>query len=90
MPDGDGNRPLHTDALYGSIPVEVVVELARIRMTAGDIASLSIHDVIPLAQVGGQPLALVVRGREIAEGELMMEGDSLAVRLVSDLRCGEE
>ena len=90
MPDGHENRPLRADALYGSIPVEVVVELARIRMTAGDVATLSIHDVIPLAQVGDQTLALVVKGREIGQGELMLEGDSLAVRLVSDLHYGEE
>jgi flagellar motor switch/type III secretory pathway protein FliN len=68
---------------FGRLPVEVSVELVRVRMTAGDIASLDIHDVIPLGDLTDQPVALSVRGRIFAVGDLMVADKSLMVKLTS-------
>lgn len=93
----NGLSPSMSVQRFGRLPVEVVVELARIRMTAGDIANLDVHDVIPLAQVMDQPVVLSVHGRAFAAGDLELVENSLSVRVTSladagadSLRNGEE
>ena len=81
MAGGNGHLPLRGDPLFGRLTVDVVVELARVRMTAGDIASLTIHDIIPLAHAADYPVTLSVRGQPLASGDLMMNDEALAVRL---------
>lgn len=81
MSDTAARPPLHEDSRFGELDLDVVIELCRIRMTAGDVASLSIKDVVPLFGAMDGPVALVVRNREIARGELALENGSLALRI---------
>lgn len=74
--------PISSDRRFSRLPVEVSVELTRVRMSAGDIASLRVHDIIPLAHAAEQPVTLSVRGRSFARGELQMAQDALVVRIV--------
>ena len=75
---------------FGRLPVEVAVELVRVRMTAGDIASLDLHDVIPLGDFNEQSVALSVRGRIFAVGDLMVADKALVVKLTSMVGGREE
>lgn len=72
---------LTNEALLGEIPVEVVVELGRLRMVLRDLAALSENDVLELDQPVDCPLELRVSDRKLAQGELMMVGDRVALRL---------
>ena len=69
-------------ALLGDIPVEVVVELGRRRMLLRDLAALDLDDVIELDQPMERPLDLVVGGKVLARGELVMVGERIALRVV--------
>ena len=64
------------------IPVEVVVELGRARMTIRELASLERDDVVELAKGSEEPVELVVGGRVLARGEIVMGKDGLALRIV--------
>ena len=74
-------RDQSNDAILGEIPVEVVVELGRLRMVLRDLAALSENDVLELDQEVDKPLELVVSGRRLARGELRMVGDRVALRI---------
>ncbi len=64
------------------IPVEVVVELGRARMTIRELASLERDDVVELAKGSDEPVELVVGGRVLERGEIVMGKDGLALRIV--------
>ena len=78
-----GRPPISTDRRFNRLPVEIAVELTRVRMSAGDISSLRVHDIIPIAHAAEQPVTLSVRGRTFASGELQMAQDHVAVRVIA-------
>ena len=63
------------------LPVEVIVELGRTRMTIGQLAALDRDDVIDLDRSNDEPLDIVVGGKVLARGEVVMQGDRLALRI---------
>jgi flagellar motor switch protein FliN/FliY len=64
------------------IPVEVVVELGRARMTIRQLASLESDDIVELGRGSKEAIDLVVGGRVLARGEIVMAKDGLALRIV--------
>ena len=64
------------------IPVEVVVELGRTRMTVRELAELQSQDIIPLDRLSGQPLDILAGGRRIGRGEVVFEGERMNMRIV--------
>ncbi len=72
---------LSDTAFLGEIPVEVVVELGRLKLVLRDLAALNEDDVIELDQPIDRPLELVVGGRKLARGELVMVGERVALRI---------
>lgn len=65
----------------GDIPVDVVIELGRRRMVLKDLAALDQDDVVELDQPMDRALDLVVGGKVLARGELVMVGDRVALRV---------
>ena len=68
-------------SFLGDIPVEVVVELGRTRMVLRDLAKLDTDDVVELNQPMDKPLDVVVGGKLIARGELVMVAERMALRI---------
>lgn len=66
-------------------PLEISVELGRIRLRGRDLASLSRGSVLPLGMPLGSSVNLVCDNRVLARGELVAAGGELAVRLLSDV-----
>lgn len=74
----------------GDIPVDVVIELGRRRMVLKEIASLDVDDIVELDQPMDRPLDLVVGGRVLARGELVMVGERVALRVTELVGRGQE
>jgi flagellar motor switch protein FliN/FliY len=74
-------KPGPQDAFLNQIPVDVVVELGRVRMTLRDLAALGPDDIVELDQPAYRPLALVVGDQVIARGELVMHNDTLSIQI---------
>jgi flagellar motor switch protein FliN/FliY len=70
------------------IPIELVVELGRTRLTVRELAALGRDDVIELDRSASQPLDILVGGKVFARGELVVVDDRVALR-VSEL-CGRD
>ena len=63
-------------------PVEVVVVLGRARMTIRELASLDHDDVVELDRGIGDLVELVVGGRVLARGEMVVVKDRVALKIV--------
>jgi flagellar motor switch protein FliN/FliY len=63
------------------IPIELVVELGRTKLTVRDLAALGRDDVIELDRSASQPLDILVGGRVFARGELVVVDDRVALRI---------
>lgn len=59
------------DALM-KIPVKVQVVLGTVKMPVAKVMELGRGAILPLGQKLGEPVSLVVNGREIARGEVVI------------------
>lgn len=87
-----GNRMLPTRdlSLLADIPVEVAVEIGRLRMPLRDLLSLEPGAVLELDRAADAPVDVLVNGRLVARGEVVVIDGEFGVR-VTDLveRSGE-
>lgn len=68
-------------AFLQEIPIELVVELGRTRLTVRELASLGRDDVVELDRSATQPLDVIVGGRVFARGELVVVDDRVGLRI---------
>ncbi len=65
-----------------ALPVDVEVELTRIRLTLAEIANLKKGAVLPLLTNGAQPVTLCVGDQPIARAELVEVEGELGARII--------
>jgi flagellar motor switch protein FliN/FliY len=75
------NRDL---SLLADIPVEVAVEIGRLRMPLRDLLSLEPGAVLELDRQADAPVDVLVNGRLVARGEVVVIDGEFGVR-VTDL-----
>jgi flagellar motor switch protein FliN/FliY len=63
------------------IPLRMSVELGRTRMLISDLLKLGQGSVIELSKLVGEPLDILVNGKEIARGEVVVVNEKFGVRL---------
>ncbi len=73
----DGNKL----GFLADLPVEVIIELGRTRLTIRQLAELDRDDVVDLSRGSDSPLDVVVGGKVLARGEVVMVGDKMALRI---------
>ncbi len=76
LPIGDSNINLIMD-----VPLQVTVELGRTRKLIRDILELSPGSVIELDKLAGEPVDILVNGKLIAKGEVVVIDDNFGVRI---------
>ena len=74
---------ISTDLLL-SIPHRVNVEMGSVALKGKDILELDYGSVVPLDRTVGEPVDLVLEGKAIAQGEIVLiNGKNLGVRIVA-------
>lgn len=63
------------------LPVQVMVELGRTKITIAELLSFRVGSVIELNVNAGDPLDLVVNGCLIAQGEVVIVNNRYGIRL---------
>ena len=63
------------------LPVQVMVELGRCRISIAELLSFRRGSVVELNVKGGDPLDLVVNGCLIAQGEVVIVNNQYGIRL---------
>ncbi|MGH3423217.1 MAG: flagellar motor switch protein FliN, partial [Nocardioidaceae bacterium] len=75
----DAYRP-GIELLHG-VAMEVTVELGRTRMSVRELLALSPGDVLELDRAAGSPADLLVNGRLIARGEVVVVDENFGLRI---------
>jgi flagellar motor switch protein FliN/FliY len=63
------------------VTVEVSVEIGRTRMTMGEALALGPGSVVGLHRMAGEPVDLLVNGRVIARGEVVVIDEQFGLRI---------
>lgn len=63
------------------IPLEATVELGRARMLIRDVLELAAGSIVELERVAGEPVDLLVNGRLVAKGEVVVIDDNFGLRI---------
>ena len=63
------------------IPVQLTVELGRTRIPIKHILQLAQGSVVELEALAGEPMAVLVNGYLIAQGEVVVVNDKFGIRL---------
>ena len=63
------------------IPVTVSIELGRTRLQVEEILKLGQGSVVELEKLAGEPLEILVQGRPIGKGEVVVVNEKFGVRL---------
>ncbi len=65
-----------------SLPLQVTVELARVKMTLEKLSALSPGNFLELPISPEAPVSLTINGQKVGQGELVYLGDTLGVRIL--------
>jgi len=63
------------------VPLKVVVELGRAKMTLKQVLEMNIGSLIELDKLTGEPVDILVNGRLIAKGEVVVVDENFGVRI---------
>lgn len=85
-PVGDGKGDI---SMLLNVPLEVTVELGRTQQTIGDLLQLNVGSIIELAKLAGDPMEIMVNGRVLARGEVVVIDEEFGVR-VTEILSPEE
>jgi flagellar motor switch protein FliN/FliY len=76
-----GSAPVRGVELLHGVAMEVTVELGRTRLSVRELLALSPGDVLELDRAAGSPADLLVNGRLIARGEVVVVDEDFALRV---------
>ena len=85
----DADKLAEAEPLLGDIPVNMVVELGRVQLTADEVIRLRAGHLIELGRSPADPVDLVVNGRLLARGELVEIEGALGVKILSLMKESE-
>ena len=78
VPAADGGAGL--ERLY-DVPVELAVEIGRTRMTIRETLALGPGSIVTLNRLAGEPVDLLVNGKPIARGEVVVIDEEFGLRI---------
>jgi flagellar motor switch protein FliN/FliY len=68
-------------ALLMDVPLQVTVELGRTRMRIREVLDLAPGSIIELDRIAGEPVDVLVNGKQIARGEVVVINEEFGVRI---------
>ena len=77
------------ERLY-DVPVELAVEIGRTHMTIRETLALGPGSIVTLNRLAGEPVDLLVNGKPIARGEVVVLDEEFGLRVTEVLTTGAE
>jgi flagellar motor switch protein FliN/FliY len=77
----DAAAPTADLARLHDVPVDLAVEIGRTRMTIGETLALGPGSIITLNRLAGEPVDLLVNGKPIARGEVVVIDEEFGLRV---------
>lgn len=84
--NGNGNNNLE---FLMDVSLQVAVELGRTQMTIREVLSLTPGSVIELSKIAGEPVDILVNGKPMARGEVVVIDDMFGVRVTDIIPPGQ-
>jgi len=72
--------------LIKDVPLEVTVELGRTSKSISDILDFSPGTIIELDKIAGEPIDILVNGKFVAKGEVVVIEESFGVRIMEIIK----
>ena len=82
VPAGGGENM----GLIMDVPLEVTVELGRTKKAISDILNFSPGTIIELDKIAGEPIDVLVNGKLVARGEVVVIEESFGVRVTEIIK----
>lgn len=79
-------QPQENIELIKDVPLEVTVELGRTRKSINDILDFSPGTIIELDKIAGEPIDVLVNGKNVAKGEVVVIDESFGVRVTEIIK----
>ena len=76
-----GSYPAENIGLIMDVPLEVTVELGRTQKSISDILDFGPGKIIELNKIAGEPIDVLVNGKYVAKGEVVVIEESFGVRI---------
>jgi flagellar motor switch protein FliN/FliY len=76
-------------SLLLDIPLEIRVELGRVKMLVKDVVDLGTGSIVEIDKAAGEPVDVMVNGRLVARGEVVVIEDNFGVRITEILTAPE-
>jgi len=80
--EGPKAAPRDLPALMRKIPVTLTLEVGEAKLSLHDLAQLQADSVVELDTLAGAPLVIKVNGTAIGHAEVVVSGDSHALRVL--------
>ncbi len=81
-----GNSPNWEVSSLLDIPLQVSIEVGRMKLSVEDFLRLSPGSVLEIKKIAGEPFEVAINGRLVARGEVVMVEKSSGVRIVDVLK----
>lgn len=85
MPNLDGIAPENIDLIM-DVPLEVTVELGRTSKSIKEILDFSPGTIIELDKLAGEPVDVLVNGKFVAKGEVVVIEESFGIRVTEIIK----
>ena len=88
MSDKQNSLALRTDAMLRDlapvydIPLQIAIEVGRLRLRVRELIKLSPGSVIELKKPAGEPFDICINGVQVARGEVITVEQSSGVRII--------
>lgn len=84
---GGGNRAEFDSSMevLFDVPLEISVELGRVKMMVREVLDLGTGSIIEIDKAAGEPVDVMVNGRLVAKGEVVVIEDNFGVRITEIL-----
>jgi flagellar motor switch protein FliN/FliY len=80
-PRANGHGDTTSLEMLLDISLQITVELGRARMTIKEVLALGPGTVVELNRIAGEPVDILINGKPIAKGEVVVLGDMFGVRV---------
>ena len=72
--------------LIMDVPLEVTVELGRTHKSISDILEFAPGTIVELNKIAGEPIDVLVNGKYVAKGEVVVIEESFGVRITEVMK----
>ena len=80
------NLQLRDLAMLHDIPLQISIEIGRLKIRIGDLAKLIPGSLLELKKPAGEPLDICINGTYVARGEVIIVEQTSGIRIIEILK----